>query len=555
MRPTSLRLRSAALDPRPSAALRSRLFIAALPLLLAGCGGVTAPPKATVEIPAPNPMSISAGTDAAAASSATVPLSGGTLSATGADGTVYTLTIPADSLLEETVVTMTPLSDIAGAPVTGRALGIRLEPHGLRLYREATLDIAPADGVAFSAIGFAAGADGSDFHLVPPIAEGDGTSVSFHLMHFSDHGGFTGSEVDPIVITDSPGDFMPMDWEAQLAQMMAELLAKEREAQLAGEEGDPELNEKIEAIVNTFYIKVIAPMLPRIMTECSYAEANVSKVLSWARTVMLLGMDEAFSREVQKVMDAVVAGADNCWQEAIEPCVDQASSNFVRVVQLARMNQLLGGSPDVYDPWREDIQCDGTCEWLDDVTALNLEYSFSWQQAGSDEYGSGDVDRSWNAQAALPLNQNYDTTRGFRADTASDHPVTASYQVDDVYTSEFGSRTTTSIGEVNRVALSVTFDTSTCTYDASFHLEGRAVTEDEQGTPTEHNLTVGTANIKDHSAVSGSLGGTASLPHQQEASDGSSYFSNGWDDAAHVLIQSGLGTANVSWSLVPVMGP
>src|SRR5690606_8947276 len=104
-----------------------------------------------------------------------------------------------------------------------------------------------------------------------------------------------------------------------------------REAQLTGEEGDPELNEKIEAIVNTFYIKVIAPILPKIMTDCSYAEANVSKVLGWARTVMLLGMDETFSGEVQKVMGAVVAGADNCWQEAIEPWVDQASSSFVRV--------------------------------------------------------------------------------------------------------------------------------------------------------------------------------------------------------------------------------
>src|SRR5690606_12864080 len=197
-----------------------------------------------------------------------------------------------------------------------------------------------------------------------------------------------------------------------------------------------------------FIIEVIAPMLPRIMSDCSYAEANVSKVLSWARNVILLGMDEAFSKEVQTVMDATVAGAHNCWLEAIEPCVDQASPTFARVVQMARMNQLIGGSPDVYDPWRDDIQCDGTCDWLDDVTALNLEYSFSWQQSGSDEYGgSGDVDRSWNAQAALPLSKKYDTTIQFRASTDSGDPVTASYHVDDVYTSEYGSRTTTGIDE------------------------------------------------------------------------------------------------------------
>src|SRR5690606_32841649 len=114
---------------------------------------------------------------------------------------------------------------------------------------------------------------------------------------------------------------------------------------------------------------------------------------------------------------------------------------------------------------------------------------------------------------------------------------------------------TTGTGEVKRVSLSVTFDTSTCTYDASFHIEGRAVTEDEEGTPTEHNLTVGSVNLDDHAVGSGSLGGTAQLPHQREAATGSSYFSNGWDAAAHVLIQSGLGTASVTWSLQTVTGP
>jgi len=267
-------------------------------------------------------------------------------------------------------------------------------------------------------------------------------------------------------------------------------------------------------------------------------------------------MDGTFAGEVQKVTDAVGAGADNCWQEAIQPCVDQSSPTFARVVQTARMNQLLGGSPDVYDPWREDIQCDDTCEWLGDVTALGLELSFSWQQSGSDEYGgSGDVNRSWNAQAPLPLSQKYGTTVQFRAGTESDDPITASYQVEDVYTSEYGSRTTTGTGEVTRVSLIVTFDTSTCTYDASFHIEVRAVTEDEEGTPTEHSLTVGTVVLADQAVGSGSLGGVAQLPHELDAQEGDSHFWNGWDDAASVLIQSGLGTANVSWSLEPVTNP
>src|SRR5690606_26677843 len=134
MRPTTPRLRYAAFRAPTNAPARSVLGLATVALLVTGCGGISAPPKATVQIPDPDPISISTVLEDAAASSATVPLSGGSLSATGADGTVCPLTIPGDSLLEETVVTMTPLTDIAGAPVTGRALGVRLEPHGLRLF-------------------------------------------------------------------------------------------------------------------------------------------------------------------------------------------------------------------------------------------------------------------------------------------------------------------------------------------------------------------------------------------------------------------------------------
>lgn len=143
---------------------------------------------------------------------------GGTLSVTGGDGTGYVLVIPDGALLETAMLSMTPLSALSGAPVEGRAHAVLLEPAGLQLYRAATLTISTADGETSGAVGFAAGADGSEFHLLPPLAtEADG-SVSVAVPHFSQHGAFTGTEQAPAALTRPAESFAPTDWQAQQQQ-------------------------------------------------------------------------------------------------------------------------------------------------------------------------------------------------------------------------------------------------------------------------------------------------------------------------------------------------
>src|SRR5690554_2419296 len=142
---------------------------------LAACGSTTPLPKPTIELPEPNPRTVQA-YRAIGFVSEQIPLTGGTLETTSEDGTTYRLTLPATALLSPTTVSMTPLSRIDGAPVSGSLHGVVLEPAGLRLYDAATLEITPASGDATSAIGFAAQDDGaasfSDFHLVPPARTG-----------------------------------------------------------------------------------------------------------------------------------------------------------------------------------------------------------------------------------------------------------------------------------------------------------------------------------------------------------------------------------------------
>ncbi|HEX7040301.1 MAG TPA: hypothetical protein VF202_09325 [Trueperaceae bacterium] len=184
-------------------------------------------------------------------------------------------------------------------------------------------------------------------------------------MHFSEHGAFF-SEVGPILVED-PVEFMPADWESGLNQMLAELLQTEREAQLAGLPGDPDLDRKLEAVLRTYFQKVVQPMLQQIRLDCAYAKENASKVLGWNRAVALVGKEDVFSAETAEVLGAVVEGAENCWREATEPCVNQADPvRFPEVLAAARLNQLLGGDPSVYDPYDPELACEP--EWTGTIT-------------------------------------------------------------------------------------------------------------------------------------------------------------------------------------------
>ena len=76
---------------------------------------------------------------------ARIPVSGGTLQTTGADGTVYTLTVPPDALTQDTTISMTPLTGASGLDLAGgRLLGVQFAPEGLSFLHEVSLSLADA---------------------------------------------------------------------------------------------------------------------------------------------------------------------------------------------------------------------------------------------------------------------------------------------------------------------------------------------------------------------------------------------------------------------------
>lgn len=138
--------------------------------------------------PLPRPFTVGAIPDPARAATAEIPREGGSLSATAADGTRFTLSFPDGALLSAERITMTPLASIDGFPLSGgMAGGVQLEPDGLGLLKPAMLRIEPATPVGEAErTGFAYRGSGQEFHLYP--TSGDGGAITLELLRFSGYG-------------------------------------------------------------------------------------------------------------------------------------------------------------------------------------------------------------------------------------------------------------------------------------------------------------------------------------------------------------------------------
>lgn len=340
---------------------RFPLLALAASALLVACGGgddTTAPPGTggpqTGVPPVGQPAPI---LDVSRAVSDSIPLAGGTIVATGADGTTYRLTIPATALLHPVRITVTPITGVNGfAANGGRWVGVDLKPHGLRFESPLTLAIVPPGGnAAVKAEGFAYAKDGEDFHRYPVMP--DPTKLEVKVLHFS---GITVYVGDGISIPVFPGD--PIDVEASYEQAMATLLYYERQAALENRPGDPRFVEKMEALIGGYYKDIVQPILTRMVTDCPYAERNANKALGWARTAELM-LSGSFDAEKSAVMDAMVKATRNCFNEAIKPCIDWGDPEQVkRVLGYERQRKLLGmeEEPSAFDPALACADLEGT---------------------------------------------------------------------------------------------------------------------------------------------------------------------------------------------------
>jgi hypothetical protein len=132
--------------------------------------------------------------DDARAASGVATAEGGSVTATGADGTTYTLDVPAGALDGDETITLTPLTAVGGFTV-GEAIlaGVDAEPSGLVFTKPATLSIVLPHPPAARLAGFTYEGDGTEF--AGTLVATAGRTARIQVGHFSGFG--AGTEHSP----------------------------------------------------------------------------------------------------------------------------------------------------------------------------------------------------------------------------------------------------------------------------------------------------------------------------------------------------------------------
>ncbi len=123
--------------------------------------------------------------DAGSARAAVITSDGGTITATGANGVVYKLDVPANAVLQPTNIAMYPIKSIKNLPGSGTVSGgVNFAPDGLELLAPATLTIQLPTGIdPKMQFAIAYNGDADKLHLGLGTVSGQTITVMIH--HFS----------------------------------------------------------------------------------------------------------------------------------------------------------------------------------------------------------------------------------------------------------------------------------------------------------------------------------------------------------------------------------
>ncbi len=278
-------------------------------------GTATAQPQ-TSPVPAV-PISLGVTLDAAHAISAVVPITGGVLTATGADGSIFSLEIPADALLQATEITMTPLKTLAGMPFgSGPALAVSLAPDGLFLYNFVTLTITPAQAISIKEqilFGYA----GPEHNLalaLPVLASRD---IKIQLLHFSGYGVTKGllADIEPWRRRLGGSD------ETRIRNEISALVQAERQRQLLGGEPTADLTG-FQSLMQEFENRVVKPRLAAAGESCAAGRLAIETLVGIERQRQLIGLSQGNSSQDSETAQLVEMVGKVCLKEEYELCRD-----------------------------------------------------------------------------------------------------------------------------------------------------------------------------------------------------------------------------------------
>lgn len=351
----------------------------------------------------PNPVTVDPTLDTARAVTQVVDTIGGTLEATGADGTRYTLEIPYMSLAARTPITMTPLRSVADLPFSGGLVaGVQLAPDGLRFAKPARLTITNAPHVAADReVPFSYRGDGRDLALAPLVQ--DPNAQAFDLQHFSAYGIASGTLAERraqlIHVTD--------DVESQLQQIVAFEIATDR-TNFWLHVGRPMDYDILRDAMGRYHDMVIKPLLEAAMTDVDLAARAMEKYLAWERQMELMFKDDLVAERAARRADFLKV-VDNVAHHYYARCLAGDPGAIPVLLAFSRQIQLMpdsGSLPELQKVFEACAQFEVDVETTIDQAGqgpedqrfhghLTLPHVRLTLQGGFQVYGSG----SWTQDA------------------------------------------------------------------------------------------------------------------------------------------------------------
>ncbi len=326
---------------------------------------------------------------------ALIPVEGGSISATGADGTVYTLEIPTDALLNETTISLTPVTSVADMPFGGeQTYAVQLGPEGLSLFNFAILTITPVEEIPLEEqIVFGYLKKGSDLILAAPVV--DSSEIKINVLHFSGFGVTKGINADIEVVRERLGG----DAERRLSNALAEKLGRERSRQLlGGEEVDAsDLYETFDEAWKQFEEQVIKPRLAAAGESCAAGKLALQTVLSHERQRQLLGASDG--KGLDQYADLYNKVARVCMIEEFEYCVEDHIIWHILVVYqgMLQQNAIL------------PLYTQATLNEARDLTIKCLTFRLEFESTGKIDLEDGGYESSVTSELIL----RYDPEAGF----------------------------------------------------------------------------------------------------------------------------------------------
>jgi len=286
--------------------------------------------------------------DATHAVSANFDATGGTVSATGADGTVFTLELPQDALPVPQTVTLTPVSSVGRLPFSGGLVaGVEIEPDGLDLSVPATLAIQPPSPLPSpeQTLPYSYAQGGEDFILYPRAL--DTSSLRLPLVRFGGYGIARGSlneaETQAESATTGPLSSYIQRYALETLRRAIGLITP------------AELESRGSQIFDEAYDEQVAPFLPpgegssasgsRLkFRTCWLGELQefldvLFRVIRQRQTFGLSDLPDTPLRG----LDVAVARVRACMEESFRLCVaNHDPQEVLMIIKLARDLQLLG---------------------------------------------------------------------------------------------------------------------------------------------------------------------------------------------------------------------